>query len=74
MQTTSITISNLNDIEIKYQDLLETAFNPGTPDTYAKYLQDLLMEKRKTAQEIGWELDSFSFMLNPVTGRITVWG
>ncbi|MGN6297938.1 MAG: hypothetical protein ACTHM7_14220 [Ginsengibacter sp.] len=62
------------DQTISYHDLLETAFNPDTPDAYADYLQDVLKKARATAMEIGWAMEGLSFVLNPVTGKITLLG
>jgi len=65
---------NLPEKEITYEKLLKTAFDPNTPDVYAKYLQDLLIEQRQIAKKIGWEMECFSFVLNYETGKIIVWG
>lgn len=65
---------NLYQKEILYDDLLRTAFSPDTPDRYAKYLQDILIKHQQTTKEIDWTMEAFSYMLNPQTGKITIWG
>jgi len=62
------------DQTISYQNLLETAFNPDTPDIYANYLQEVLKNARTRANEIGWSIEAFSFVLDRATGKITLWG
>ena len=69
-----IDTSQLNHIEVTYSELLETAFNPETPDIYANYLQEKLKSHRDEAKKIDWVMESFSYQLDPKSGRLYIWG
>jgi hypothetical protein len=69
----TIPIQNYYDKEISYDQLVELAYDPKTPDELATSYQQVLQNAYTTVHEWNTSWERFIFLQNPKTKKVHIW-
>ncbi len=59
--------------ELSLDELLAVAFDVSTSDRYASYINGILAQVKLIAEDIGRAMESFYYVLDLKTSKVTVW-